>query len=46
MFQGESTEIHILYVEMERLLKIIMSNFAKSDVLQNNNIFLTDYKTV
>lgn len=44
MFQGESTEIHILYVEMERLLKIIMSNFVKSDVLQNNNIFLTDYK--
>ena len=34
MFQSETTEIHNLYTEMIRFLKIVMSNFLKSHSIE------------
>ena len=34
MFQSETTEIHNLYTEMKRFLKIVMRNFLKSHSIE------------
>lgn len=46
MFQIEDTEIHILHGEMERLLKTVMSNFIKHDLLQKGHIHLIDFMDI
>lgn len=44
MFQSETTEIQNLYNEMQNLLKTIMSNFLKTNLLKTENFFLINYK--
>lgn len=43
MFQSETSEIQNLYAQIERLLKIIMSNFLKNEILKCE-LNLIDYK--
>ena len=34
MFQSETSEIQNLYTQMETLIKIVMSNFLKQNILK------------
>ncbi|KAI8117673.1 SCAN domain-containing protein 3 [Lucilia cuprina] len=43
VFQSESTEIHTLYNQIERLVKIILSNFIKHCNINIDEIYLTDF---
>lgn len=43
IFQSESTEIHNLHMQMERLFKTVINNFIKQDVIKSVEIDLIDY---
>ncbi|XP_046802985.1 uncharacterized protein LOC124418983 [Lucilia cuprina] len=44
MFQSETTEIQNLYDQMQKLLKTVLSNFIKLDLLKNDKFYLLNYK--
>ncbi|XP_037828362.1 uncharacterized protein LOC119616162 isoform X2 [Lucilia sericata] len=44
MFQSETTEIQNLYDKMQKLLKTVLSNFIKLDLLKNDKFYLLNYK--